>query len=146
MLILNKILLIAIFTFAVINPVYKEASEVINIHQLWIDSKLNNKVSFEVFNTAILEYRQIDNIKKKNIVTIIDFSKPSTEKRFFVIDLENKKLLFTCFVAHGKNSGENFARSFSNKSLSLKSCLGFFLTAETYFGKQGFSLKLDGLD
>jgi len=63
-----------------------------------------------------------------------------------VIDLENKKLLYKCFVAHGKYSGENSAKSFSNESKSLKSSLGFFLTAETYSGKHGYSLKLDGLE
>ena len=142
----GKILLFAIFAFAAINPDNKEAAADVDIHQLWLDCKLDEVVSFEVFNTAVMGFRKIDNIKKKNIFTIIDFSKPSTEKRFFVIDLENKQLLFKCFVAHGKNSGENFAKSFSNQSQSLKSCLGFFLTAETYFGKHGYSLKLDGLE
>ena len=84
--------------------------------------------------------------KNKNIVTIIDFTRPSTEKRFFVIDIENKKLLYKCLVSHGKNSGENKAELFSNEPESLKSCLGFFLTAETYNGKHGYSLKLDGLE
>jgi len=142
----DKILFISIFTFAAISLSNKEAQEDLDIHQLWLDSRLDEIVSFEVFNTAILGYRQIDNIKKKNVITIIDFSKPSTEKRFFVIDLENKQLLYKCFVAHGKNSGENFAKSFSDQSLSLKSCLGFFLTAETFFGRHGYSLRLDGLE
>ena len=146
MQILDKILLFAIFAFAPINTGNREATAEIEIHQLWLDCKLDKVVSFEVFKTAILGYRQIDNIKKKNVVTIIDFSKPSTETRFFVIDLENKQLLFKCFVAHGKNSGGNFAKSFSNQSQSLKSCLGFFLTAETYFGKHGYSMRLDGLE
>jgi hypothetical protein len=138
--------LIAIFTFAAINLCNTEATEGGDIHQLWLDCRLDDAVSFEVFNMAVHGYREIDNIKKKNIVTIIDFSRPSTEKRFFVIDLENKKLLVKCFVAHGKNSGENFAKSFSNQSASLESCLGFFLTAETYTGKHGYSLRLDGLE
>jgi hypothetical protein len=142
----HKIFLLAIFTFAAINLSNKEATEDVDIHKLWLDCRLDELVSYEVFNTAILGYRQIDNIKKKNLVTIIDFSKPSTEKRFFVIDLENRLLLYKCYVAHGKNSGENFAKSFSNQSLSLKSCLGFFITAETYSGKHGYSLKLDGLE
>lgn len=146
MQILDKILLIAIFSFAAINPGNIKATEAIDIHQLWLDCRLDKVVSFEVFNIAIIGYSQIDKIKKKNVITIIDFSKPSTEKRFFVIDLGDKKLLYKCFVAHGKNSGENFAKSFSNQSQSLKSCLGFFLTAETYIGKHGYSLKLDGLE
>jgi hypothetical protein len=140
------VLLIAIFVFAATSLGSMEATEEVDIKQLWHDCRLEELVSFKIFNYAILGYRQIDDIKKKSILTIIDFSKPSTQKRLFVIDLENKHLLFQCFVAHGKNSGENFAKSFSNKSESLKSSLGFFLTAETYSGKHGYSLKLDGLE
>jgi hypothetical protein len=117
-----------------------------DIHQLWLECKLNNIVSYNAFNEVILGSRQISNIKKKNIITIIDFSKPSTEKRFFVIDIQNKQLLYKCFVAHGKNSGENYAKNFSNQPASLESSLGFFLTGETYFGKHGYSLRLDGLE
>lgn len=141
-----KILLIAFFAFTAISLSNKESTEEVDVHQLWLDCRLDEVLSFGVFNTAILGYRQINNIKKKNIVTIIDFSKPSTEKRFFVIGLEQKQLLFNCFVAHGRNSGGNSAKIFSNQSQSLKSCLGFFLTAETYYGKHGYSLRLDGLE
>lgn len=146
MQILDKILLILIFHFTVISFNNKDITNDGDIHKLWVDCRLNGAVSFDVFKTVLLGYRRIDDIKKKGIITIIDFSKPSTEKRFFVIDLEKKQLLYKCLVAHGKNSGENSAKSFSNQSLSLKSCLGFFLTAETYFGKHGYSLKLDGLE
>ncbi len=142
----DKILLIIIFTFAAFSLSNKEPNEDDDIHQLWLDCRLDNVLSFEVFTSAILGQRQIDNIKKKNIITIIDFSKPSTKERFFVIDLKNKQLLYKCFVAHGKNSGGNSAESFSNESLSLKSCLGFFTTAETYSGRHGYSLRLDGLE
>lgn len=116
------------------------------IHKIWLDCKLDSVVSYDIFNSAIVGYRQIENIKKKNILTIIDYSKPSGEDRFFVIDLEKKKLLFKCLVAHGKNSGESIATSFSNQSGSLKSSTGFFLTAETYVGENGYSLRLDGLE
>jgi hypothetical protein len=135
--------MLALSAFSQCNAMVTEA---VDIHQLWIDCKLEGVVSFDAFNDAILGYRQIDKIKKKNIITIVDFSKPSTEKRFFVIDLQNKKLLYRCFVAHGKNSGENYAKNFSNQQSSLESCLGFFLTAETYNGKHGYSLRLDGLE
>ena len=103
-------------------------------------------VSFEVFNTAITGLNQIKAPVKKNLITIIDFSKPSTENRFFVIDIESRHLLYSCLVAHGKNSGENYADSFSNEPESLKSSLGFFLTAETYNGAHGYSLCIDGLE
>ena len=117
-----------------------------DINQLWHDCKLDKILPVRVFELALRGYRQTDKIRKKNVLTIIDFSKPSTEKRCFVIDIENRKLLYHCLVAHGKNSGDNFALSFSNQPESLKSSLGFYLTAETYSGKHGYSLKLDGLE
>jgi hypothetical protein len=89
---LHKILFIAILTFAVLNLSCKETKEGNDIRQLWIECNLNEDIPFEVFNTAVLGYRQIENIKKKNLLTIIDYSRPSTEKRFFVIDLEKKQL------------------------------------------------------
>jgi hypothetical protein len=143
---ISKILLFAVLAFTPVNQGNKEAISTVNIHQLWLECKLDKVLSFDIFSTAILGYRQIDNFRKKNILTIIDYSKPSTEIRFFVIDLENKQLIYKCLVAHGKNTGANVAKSFSNQSQSLKSSLGFFITAETYYGKNGYSLILDGLE
>lgn len=135
-----------IITFVASNLGCKEPTQINDIHQIYLDCKLEEVVSFDIFKTAILGYRQIETTNKKNLVTIIDYTKPSSEKRFYVIDLENKKLLFESYVAHGKNSGENFVTSFSNESNSLQSSLGFFLTAETYIGENGYSMKLDGLE
>ena len=112
--------------------------------QLYEDLQLSGKVSFQAFSQAVAGYSQID--VKKPILTLIDFSKPSTEERFFVIDMEARKVLFESLVAHGKNSGENYAISFSNEKGSNKSSLGFFLTEKTYHGKHGLSLVLDGLE
>jgi len=81
-----------------------------------------------------------------SIVTIIDYSLPSTERRLWVIDLARKKILFHELVAHGLNSGDNLAVSFSDREGSRKSSLGLFRTAETYFGKHGVALRLDGLE
>jgi hypothetical protein len=114
--------------------------------QLWIDCKLEGVISFDVFNTAVTGFHQIENTLKKNILSIIDYTRPSTDVRFFVIDIEHKKLMYKCLVAHGKNSGDMYAKSFSNDTESLKSSLGFFLTAETYSGNHGYALKLDGLE
>lgn len=83
-------------------------------------------------------------IVEKNILTIVDFSISSREKRLWVMD--NNKILFNSLVAHGKNSGEDMANSFSNENQSYKSSIGFFITGETYNGKHGLSLKLDGLE
>lgn len=77
---------------------------------------------------------------------LIDYTKPSTEPRFWVFDLNAGKVLFRELVAHGKNTGGNMAVRFSNTPGSLMSSLGVFLTANTYFGKHGYSLRLRGLE
>jgi len=118
----------------------------IEARQLYEECALEKVLSFDVFSMAITGLEKINDLPNKKIITIIDFSKPSTRERFFVIDLENKQILYKSLVAHGINSGGNMASRFSNTPRSLKSCLGFFLTAETYSGKYGYSLKIDGLE
>ena len=106
-------------------------------------------LNFETFSFAYHGYWQIvaeGDTEKKNILTIIDFNKSSTEKRFFIIDLDIQKIIHESLVAHGKNSGWDIPSSFSNMANSHKSSLGFYLTGETYMGKHGLSLKLDGLE
>ena len=83
---------------------------------------------------------------QKDILTIIDFSLSSNVKRLWVIDLATNTILTNSLVAHGRNTGEEFATSFSNQDSSYKSSLGFYSTAEVYNGKHGQSLKLDGLE
>ena len=83
---------------------------------------------------------------KKDILTLIDFSLSSNEKRLWVIDLRTNEVLFQSLVAHGKNTGEEFATRFSNSAESFQSSLGFYATGEIYEGKHGLSLKLDGLE
>jgi len=82
----------------------------------------------------------------KQLLTVIDYSKPSTEKRLWVFDLKYNRSLFNTWVSHGKNSGGVNANSFSNNPGSLKSSIGVFLTAESYNGKNGYSLRLRGLE
>ena len=79
-------------------------------------------------------------------LSIIDFNRSANEKRLWVIDMEKKELIYRTLVAHGRNSGQEFAQSFSNSSGSFQSSLGFYLTAYTYNGKHGNSLKLYGLE
>ena len=141
-----KILLITFITFTTVNSCNSQPVKDREIHQLWLDCRLENIIPYKIFSSAIMGSRQINNLKKKNLITIIDYSKPSTENRFFVIDLIKKQLLYKCLVAHGKNSGDYSATQFSNQPESLKSSLGFFITAETYVGIHGFALKLDGLE
>jgi hypothetical protein len=83
---------------------------------------------------------------KPSTLTVIDFSKPSTARRMWVYDLRNPGLLFEELVSHGRNSGMNLATTFSNLAESNKSSIGLYRTAESYIGKHGYSLRLDGLD
>jgi L,D-transpeptidase catalytic domain len=85
-------------------------------------------------------------VTNNTIISIIDFSQPSSKKRLFVIDLNNYKVIFNTYVAHGMNSGKEYASEFSNQPESNKSSLGFYETAQTYVGKNGYSLHLAGLE
>lgn len=85
-------------------------------------------------------------VKRKELLTVIDYSLPSTEPRLFVFDLGAQRLLFRELVAHGKNSGGDLANFFSNSPGSLATSLGLFVTADTYVGANGYSLRLKGLE
>jgi hypothetical protein len=85
-------------------------------------------------------------LKKTDLLTVCDFTQSSSSKRMYVIDVAHKKLLFNTYVSHGMNSGVDYATSFSNKANSFKSSLGFFVTSKTYFGRNGLSLKVKGLE
>ena len=85
-------------------------------------------------------------VRRKNILTVIDYSIPSVEPRLFVFDLDKKKLLYRELVAHGKNSGGNRTRVFSNTHGSLATSIGLFVTGDTYIGSNGYSLRLRGLE
>lgn len=114
-------------------------------YQLYADMHLQNEITYKAFEEAYTGYKKVKQIKK-DIITLIDFTKPSTENRLFVLDMKAKRVLFSTLVAHGKNSGEKYATSFSNKNNSLQSSLGFYLTENTYQGKNGYSLILNGLE
>jgi hypothetical protein len=85
-------------------------------------------------------------VKRRDLITVIDYSLPSTQPRLFVFDLVARKLLFRELVAHGKNSGDNVPSFFSNSTGSLASSLGLFVTADPYIGGNGYSLRLRGLE
>ena len=107
-------------------------------------------LDFEVFKKALTGYYHLKGDFKvspdKQIISIVDFTKPSSKKRLWIVDLANRKLLFHTFVAHGRGSGGLMAEKFSNTFESHQSSLGFYVTDETYFGKHGLSLRLKGLD
>ncbi len=95
---------------------------------------------------ALRGYRQLSNGLKKPVLTVIDFTLPSTQRRLWIIDMDAQKILLHTVVAHGRNSGLLLAEQFSNRPESYQSSLGFFKTGETYQGKHGYSLRLDGLE
>ena len=103
-----------------------------------------------VFDKAVTGYYNLKNAgklsSKKSIISIADMSKSSSTKRLWVIDLDKKEVILNTWVAHGKNTGDDFATKFSNVNSSNQSSLGFYVTGEVYVGKHGRSLKLDGMD
>ena len=106
-------------------------------------------LSKEVFQKAITGYQKLGEenlLKKTGVLTIADMSQSSCRKRLYVIDMVNQKLLFSTYVAHGRNSGEEYANKFSNVPESFMTSLGFYLTGETYSGAHGLSMKLIGLE
>jgi hypothetical protein len=104
----------------------------------------------DVFNLAIKGFKKLQKdckLKNENIITIIDYSQSSNKKRLYVIDLKNKQLLFNTYVAHGRNTGDEYAKYFSNKLGSLKSSLGFYITENSIVGSHtGLSLMLNGVE
>lgn len=109
-----------------------------------------NKLNPEVFSKAFLGFENLKTAgkipKNSHLLSICDFSLSSTQKRLWVIDLDQKKILFNSLVAHGKNTGEEFAEKFSNTESSYQSSIGFYVTESTYTGENGYSLKLLGMD
>ena len=103
----------------------------------------------QVFDYAMKGFiymKETGALANEQIISIVDFSKPSSEKRLFIIDLKNYKVLFNTYVAHGMQSGKEFANQFSNMPESNKSSLGFYETLGTYIGGNGYSLKLQGME
>jgi len=103
-----------------------------------------------IFDLAIKGLKKLSSegkLQNPNIVTIADYSQSCNKKRLYVIDLVNKKLLFNTYVAHGRNTGDEYASSFSNVEGSLKSSLGFFITENPIIGPHtGFALLIKGVE
>lgn len=104
--------------------------------------------SLDVFEQALIGYSKLitEEGEKLHILSIVDFSLSSNEKRFWIIDLAKKEVLFHELVAHGMGTGDEFASKFSNQPESHQSSLGFFKTGAIYDGKHAMSLKLHGLE
>ncbi|SFU95959.1 L,D-transpeptidase catalytic domain [Pontibacter akesuensis] len=119
-------------------------------YNLYAHMKLQDSgMNFEVFDKALTGYynmKRNGEIADKPYITIVDFTKSSNTKRLWVVDVEKKELLYNTYVSHGRNSGQEFAETFSNENKSFMSSIGFYVTENTYYGKHGLSLKLEGLD
>lgn len=120
----------------------------------WVSKKASiinaqaDNIDQDVLKLSLQAYAKArhEGLDNKQLLTIIDYSKPSTERRLWVVNLRSEKVLFNTWVSHGKNSGDLMATSFSNQPGSLKSSIGVFLTRETYMGGNGYSLRLAGLE
>jgi hypothetical protein len=127
-----------------------DTEKVLNIDTYSIVHLVDTGLARDVFDLAIKGLRKLDTegkLPNPNIVTIADYSQSSNKKRLYVIDLKNKKLLFNTYVAHGRNTGGEYARSFSNVEGSLKSSLGFYITEHPIIGSHtGFALMIEGVE
>jgi hypothetical protein len=106
-------------------------------------------LSHEAFEYALKGYMYLLEhhwLNKTDVISICDFSQSSRNKRLYVVDLEQKKVLINTYVAHGRKSGSEYARAFSNSMQSHKSSLGFYVTEKTYYGDHGLALKIHGLE
>jgi len=127
------------------------ASSYFSISKMSIYDSLHLKqagLSKKVFAMALRGMAKLINTRhiKDNLLSIVDFSQPSINKRLYVIDLNTAQLLYNTYVAHGMKTGKITATSFSNKQSSNKSSLGFYVTGNAYQGCNGYSLKLQGME
>ncbi|NOT50479.1 MAG: murein L,D-transpeptidase catalytic domain family protein [Chitinophagaceae bacterium] len=140
--------------FTVPAPVAKRASSsaplLTTMRSVYDSLHLNlsglSQQAFEYAKKGFSKLVEEGKLLNDSIISIIDFSLPSNQKRLFILDIKNYKVLFNTLVAHGRNTGREWATSFSNQPESYKSSPGFYITKETYEGKNGYSLKLIGLE
>ena len=133
------------------NDFIKKKFSDLEIKTMYRELCLNDKVSFSCFNNAIHGLEKIENLKifdnsNDDLLVMVDYTKPSTEERLFIIDLRKKQLLISSLVAHGRGTGDLYATNFSNKNNSYSTSSGFYLTGNIYNGKNGESLELYGLE
>jgi hypothetical protein len=138
-------LLIILFSCSAGEPVARGGEPAPAAAELYGELGLEGRISPEAFERAVDGYNRARD-RQRNVLTLIDFTKPSTERRLWVIDMTSRRVLFHTWVAHGQGSGENYATRFSNRRGSHQSSLGLYLTGTTYNGGNGYSLLLEGLD
>ena len=109
----------------------------IEIRTMYSELCLNDKVSFSCFNNAIHGLEKIEDLEifknpNDNLLVMVDYTKPSTEERLFIVDLKKKQLVLSSLVTHGKGTGDLYATKFSNKNNSYSTSSGFYLTGNIY--------------
>ncbi|MDD1791571.1 murein L,D-transpeptidase catalytic domain family protein [Enterovibrio makurazakiensis] len=119
------------------------ASHLSDAKTMYSQLRLSHEVSYDKFEKAYNHFRT--HRGNSSVFTLIDYSKPSSQKRFWVFDAAKRKTLYSSYVSHGKNSGNLYAKTFSNRVNSHQTSIGVFRAGETYYGKHGYSLRLDGL-
>lgn len=122
-------------------------AEVAELYELF-SLKNATMPALSVFEKAISGYMKLDDAGKISnpLLTVIDFNLSSTKKRMWILNMDTNEVVFNTYVAHGKNTGVEFAKNFSNTENSHQSSLGFYVTGETYYGKNGLSLFIDGME
>lgn len=116
---------------------------------LYEDAGLDERMDYKVFEVAMIGYYNLvrrNLVPRDSIITVIDYTRPSADERLMVIDVETREILHRSLVAHGMNSGEDCAESFSNVPGSLQTSLGFYITGEEYIGIHGRAMRLKGVD
>jgi hypothetical protein len=132
-------------TETVVNNSNEAKADVVYHNLMTNNFMLPNKISFTKAMEGYFLLKEKGAIQK-DILTLVDYSLSSKENRLWVIDLKNNIILYQSLVSHGRNSGNEYAANFSDKPESYQSSLGFYVTGETYYGKHGYSLRLDGMD
>lgn len=102
----------------------------------------------KVLKLALVAYKKASDkgTVKKPVLTVIDYSLPSSKQRMWIFDVRQERLLYNTYVAHGANSGTTTPHHFSNKIMSKETSLGTYITRDTYIGSKGLSLNLQGLE
>jgi len=146
---LITLILMAIFSASIASgtAVVSNSSGDINTEVRHLSQKAP-ELNTKVLKLALTAYEkaQHNGTAKKQILTVIDYSLPSSKQRLWVFDVRKEKLLYHMHVAHGKNSGQTVATHFSNKVESKETSLGAYVTKDTYIGSNGYSLNLQGLE
>ncbi len=127
------------------HPYVYEDVEMRGWRDILIDSTGIPEAALDLALRGYLQLLQQRKLTNDTLLTLIDFSKPSTEKRLHLVDMRNGRLIRSMLVAHGRNSGMLTAEHFSNEISSNMSSLGLYLTGTTYEGKHGYSLRLTGI-